>query len=120
MRSTKQYGFPKRIHIKSRKEFAKVKYKGKYNKSDSFLLSVYTEERQQITKFGINLKKGFKSAVERNRVKRVIREVLRRNKKDFPEGSMVLTIAEPKAARLKNSEIRAELISLIELTHRDD
>ncbi|MBD3233714.1 MAG: ribonuclease P protein component [candidate division Zixibacteria bacterium] len=120
MRNTKQYGFPKRIHIKSRKEFAKVRYKGEYKKSDSFLLSVYTEKRQQTTKFGINLRKGFKSAVERNRVKRVIREVLRHNKKTFPEGSLVLTIAKPNTAQLKNSEIRAELKSLFELTNRDD
>ncbi|GEM_PF-1653181 len=105
------FSFPREIRIKSRKEFETVRRKGVYYKSSDgdIGMAIVEGKGNGISKFGINTLKGFKSAVERNRAKRIIREYIRHNKTTFPKGSLVLLFASPKTAQLTNNEIRKQL-----------
>ncbi|PJA29284.1 MAG: ribonuclease P protein component [candidate division Zixibacteria bacterium CG_4_9_14_3_um_filter_46_8] len=109
----KEYGFPKAIRIKSYQDLVGARRFGQHHEADNMTLSVNSRSENDLTKFGINLLRGFKTAVERNRVKRVIREFFRHKKSDFPTGSLVLATAAGNISRLSNSEIRCELESAL-------
>ena len=49
------------------------------------------------------------NAAQRNRVKRLVREVFRRNRHMFPEGCDVVVIAKSGAPALGYEDVRAEL-----------
>ena len=53
-------------------------------------------------------RKAAKSAVERNRIKRVIREGFRQRREDLPAVDIVV-MARPEAARTENGQIAASL-----------
>jgi len=59
-------------------------------------------------RLGITVTKRVKNAVHRNRIKRLVREVFRRNRQLFPEGSDVVVIARPGAEKLDYGRVREE------------
>jgi ribonuclease P protein component len=63
-------------------------------------------------KIGIVATRKAGPATERNRVKRLIREYFRRNKGDFPQGSVVFVVGNAAAVR-DNEELREELSAVV-------
>ena len=109
MSGTKEYGFPRAMTIKSCQEITRVKTKGRFFRSVNLSLCVHGEREAGATKFAVLLSRGFRTAVARNRVKRVIREYLRHHKSTFPVGSMALVFAPGRIGLSANAEIRQEL-----------
>ena len=60
-------------------------------------------------------KKVSKSAVERNKLKRRLREIYRRNRLVLPENISVIIRSMPKAAGADFNEIKREVLSLFSL-----
>lgn len=89
--------FPKCERIRKRTEYLSVQGRGRKVHSDSFLLFVLAGER---TRFGITVSKKVGNAVDRNRVKRLVREVVRRHKAWFPTETELVFVAKQKAAAL--------------------
>jgi ribonuclease P protein component len=63
-------------------------------------------------RLGITASRRVGPAVERNRVKRRIRECFRRNRAAFPAESDVVVIAREESPRLSGSEVQREILEL--------
>jgi len=57
-------------------------------------------------------KKVSKKAVQRNRIKRVLREVMRLNLEQQRKGKY-LVVVKPQAAKMKNPELRQEMNKIL-------
>jgi ribonuclease P protein component len=107
----KKEGFPKSLRIKNKKEWDEVIKKGERSFSHNLLLlRLKTAEKEN--KFGVALSSGLKGAVKRNRIKRVLREILRRNKDRFLPGEKVILIYRSKVTEISYHEILNEFSRL--------
>lgn len=71
-------------------------------------------DEADLARIGLTISKRVsKSAVERNRLRRQMRETFRRLRPNLPPADYVLT-AKPEAAKADNAQLRAELLSLFE------
>ena len=109
----KKEGFPESIRIKKKKEWEKVVKKGERLSSRNLsVLRLKTEEKK--TKFGIGIRSGIKGAVKRNRIKRLLREIVRKNKEKFSPGEKVILIYRSKEVGISYQELLNEFLKLVE------
>lgn len=88
--------FPKRSRLLRRPEYLRVQRGGRKLHTRSLLILVKPNKLGR-TRLGIAVSKKFGDSVQRNRAKRVVREVFRRNRRLFP-GSVDLVVI-PKRTR---------------------
>lgn len=93
--------------LKRRADFRRVQSSRKRAHTKHYLLVVAPKAGPQ-GRFGVTVTKKIGNAVARNRVKRVMREVFRRNRDLFPAADVVV-IAKRGAPRLGYHEALAEL-----------
>ncbi len=112
----KKEGLSKKERIRKNKEFAKVFKEGKKLWINSILLIIYAPNDLGYRRLGIVVSKKIKKATQRNKVKRWIRELFRRNKDWFPESCDVIIIPHPNLINLSYKEllekVKRELLSL--------
>jgi len=65
------------------------------------------------SRFGISVKKALGGAVVRNRIKRRIREILRRNRTEIPTGWDIVIHPRATVARAAFAPLEAELVRLL-------
>ncbi len=63
-------------------------------------------------RFGLTVTKKVGNAVQRNRVKRLLREALRHHRKAFPTGRDVVWVAKRNAARVSQAQVMQEVASM--------
>jgi len=105
--------FPKGIRVKKESEFKRIIENGAKNRGENlivFRLQVVDIEGQ---KFGIKIARGMKKAVTRNKIKRVIREVLRKSKDKFSKNEGVVVVCKSTAGEVNPGKLKEELESLI-------
>jgi ribonuclease P protein component len=85
----KKEGFPKEIRIKKRSELEEIFKKGKKNIGKNLIL-YRLDSNEKPQKFGVIVNRDVKGAVKRNRIKRILREIIRKNKDKFKENERVL------------------------------
>ena len=66
-----------------------------------------------MSRFGISVKKALGGAVVRNRIRRRIREILRRNRTEIPTGWDIVIHPRSAVAQAEFSSIEAELVRLL-------
>ena len=74
---------------------------------------VYRLQGTQGQRFGIRIGRGTRSAVVRNKLKRTIREFLRKNKDSFARDESVVVVCKAPAGAVNAERLREELASLI-------
>ncbi|KPK14239.1 MAG: hypothetical protein AMJ62_13595 [Myxococcales bacterium SG8_38] len=94
--------------LKKRFEFRQVQLNGRRIHTPHFLIVVLPNASSH-TRLGITVTKKVGTAVQRNRIKRVVREVFRRNRPLFPSGHDVVLIAKRGAADLDYDSLLGEL-----------
>lgn len=67
---------------------------------------------QSWTRIGLTVSRKVGNAVIRNRVKRRLREIFRRNKSAFPKGTDLVIIARQNAAEATWEELQKEVLAL--------
>ena len=92
-RSDKPQRFRRGDRLKKRYEFRQAQLSGRRIHTSHFLIVVQPNALQH-TRLGITVTKKVGSAVQRNRIKRVVREVFRRNRGLFPPNHDVVLIAK--------------------------
>jgi len=65
------------------------------------------------SRFGISVKKALGGAVVRNRIRRRIREILRRNRTEIPTGWDIVIHPRPSVAEAPFAPLAAELVRLL-------
>ncbi|OQY09352.1 MAG: ribonuclease P protein component [Marinitoga sp. 4572_148] len=86
-----------RIHLKN--DFDKVFSCGKRHVNDYFVV-VYTENNLGYSRIGITIKRKFGKAHKRNKLKRYIREIYRRNKSLFPQDYDIVFLPRKKLSKI--------------------
>lgn len=105
--------------LKRRADFERVQSKGRKVHSARFLFLVLPREDPAArSRLGLTVTRKVANAVGRNRIKRVLREVFRKNRAFFPSGCDVVVIAKDRAPGLGYEDTRAEVEQSSAALHR--
>ena len=99
------------IRLKSPADFKRVYHRGKIVERTAFLFHLLASEHGP--RIGITIPRRWGNAVERNRMKRHLREAFRRNKELFA-GIDVVVQPKETGKRLSAVEIERALLGIIE------
>ncbi|MBW8358892.1 MAG: ribonuclease P protein component [Weeksellaceae bacterium] len=81
-----KFNYPRQEKLKSKKELAELFDKGKWKTNGSLRIVCHSSAEITHQKIGVSVsKRNFKKAVDRNRIKRLLREVYRLNKDVYTE-----------------------------------
>jgi ribonuclease P protein component len=105
-------GFPKVLRISRRSDFVSLRRTGKKVPGAGLLLVIGPGDKGR-PKLGIVVPKRVGSAVERNRLKRRIREIFRLNLTRFPASRNVLVVCREGAAAMPYGDLEAEIFRLL-------
>ncbi|HYL10020.1 MAG TPA: ribonuclease P protein component [Candidatus Acidoferrales bacterium] len=94
-------------------EFTAV-YRGGRRRASAQLTAFVRANGLGHSRVGISVKKALGGAVVRNRIKRRIREILRRNFSEIPSGWDIVIHPRSSAARAEFSALTAELLRLVQ------
>jgi ribonuclease P protein component len=108
--------------VRGRRQLAVLVRSGKRVNGNALILSFHQqpEHNQESTpprRVAIHLSKKIKGAVVRNRLKRQLREIFRRNKNWFSPGFDYLIQARPSAVQLTFEQLKNELQHLARATN---
>ena len=100
------FEFPRSVRLLSPGDFSQVFNNTEFKASNRYLLVLATPSKSGDSRLGFVIaKKHVKHAVQRNRVKRIIRESFRLNQHQMANNDFVI-LARPGISDLENSEIR--------------
>lgn len=98
-------GLPRPLRLARPEAFARVRAQGRTFRSRHFLLSL-APNGLPLNRFGLVTGKKLGGAVVRNRVRRLLREVLRLSQDRLRSGWDVVLVAHPAAVGLSVTEIQ--------------
>ncbi|OEU77698.1 MAG: ribonuclease P protein component [Desulfuromonadales bacterium C00003107] len=107
------YSFPKACHLRKSSDFQRVRQGGKRWHSSNFII-VVLHRSNSLTRLGLTVSRKVGGAVQRNRVKRLLREFFRNHINRLPIGVDISIIAKIGAADINYSLICEELRFLVE------
>ncbi|MBN1902174.1 ribonuclease P protein component [Candidatus Sumerlaeota bacterium] len=106
------YPFPKSYRLIRSAEFRKVYNEGKTVRSKAFQLFYLMGEENKPARLGITVTRSYGKAVQRNRVKRLIREAFRRAHSCLKFGYQMVINVRSQAEGLTQKEVSSELENL--------
>ena len=86
--------------------------------STRHLTLIVLPSRGQERRLGVSAGRRLGGAVQRNRVKRLAREVFRRNRELFPSACDTVILARPGSERLDYASVRVEIAGVAHLLAR--
>lgn len=89
-------------------------YRGGQRRSSPQFAIFYRANSLSRSRFGISVKKALGSAVVRNRIRRRIREILRRNRSEYPTGWDIVFHPRRSVAEAPFTPLEAELRNLVQ------
>ena len=95
-----------------RAEYEAVYREGQRRSGQQFTV-FYRANGLERSRFGISVKKAFGNAVVRNRIRRRVREILRRNRSEISSGWDIVIHPRSSVARAKFAWLEAELVRLL-------
>lgn len=105
-------GLPARKRLHLRREFERVFARGKRFASEKCVL-YYLETTESCTRYGIVVGKRNGNAVTRNRLKRRVREVLRKVDGRLPEGLHVIVAPRRFPPRMTYTEVEEHVLKVL-------
>jgi ribonuclease P protein component len=100
--------FGKHVRICKRRDYLTVYQQGVRSYSENFTI-IACKNQMGISRLGITVSKKVGNAVQRNRIKRLIREYFRLNRSRLSTPRDIVIIAKKDASLLKYQEICSEL-----------
>ena len=114
MSSAEQLRFPARRRLKLAREFDRVRSEGKVVRSSLLMLGVLRVEKEARFRVGLVTSRRIGGAVRRNRVRRRLREIVRRQQHEIVSGIWLVVIARPGAAAANSETLEMEWVRLAE------
>jgi ribonuclease P protein component len=102
--------------LRTREDFAHVSAQGR-TRADRLLVMRYVPNGQVHDRFGISISRRLGGAVARNRLRRRLREILRRDDHDSRRGWDILIVARPGAISASFDELRMAAERLLLAVH---
>lgn len=99
--------------LQRNRDFRIVFHRGQSVANRFFVLYVSKKEQALVTRIGFSVSKKVGNAVVRNRVKRLLREVMRKQLSRFGTGHDVVVIARKEASGLSYEEVDRQLMQLL-------
>jgi ribonuclease P protein component len=106
--------FSKVKRLTKPEEFKAVKFQGKAFGGRLLVLGVRVEKEEKAFRAGFVTSKRLGGAVVRNRVRRRLRDMVRRGQSRFRPGFWLVVVARPAAARASYQELKDEWLRLAE------
>ena len=108
----KRFTFPKSRRLTQSAEFAQVKKNGRVYRGRSVLLSILRANDATRFRAGFITSRALGSAVARNRVRRRLREIVRKHQREIVDGTWIVTIARAQAVGATYQELEVEWLRL--------
>ena len=108
----KQFTFSKGRRLTKSAEFAQVKQNGRAEHGCLLLLGVLAVNNADPFRAGFVTSRAVGSAVTRNRVRRRLREIVRRHQHEILDGRWIVTIARPSAGKASYEQLEGEWLRL--------
>ncbi|MBF0614852.1 MAG: ribonuclease P protein component [Magnetococcales bacterium] len=106
------FRFPKSARLRNAREFQLVSSRGRRGSSAFFVVLTF-QTAQSAVRLGVTVSKKVGNAVQRNRVKRVIRETFRVHQGRLTPGLDCVVIAKPLAGQTVNEALSCNLRDLL-------
>jgi ribonuclease P protein component len=100
--------FGKEEHVRKRQDYARIYAQGVRRYSERFTI-IMCRNQTGIRRLGMTVSKKVGNAVQRNRVKRLLREFFRLNKSRLPASQDIVIIAKRGILPLTYSDVCREL-----------
>ena len=114
------HGFPARLRLKQRREFLRVQRGGRKHQLRHFIVFAApcvpareSSSEPSPTRLGITVTRKVGNAVQRNRIKRLVREVFRQNRERLPSGIDLVFVAKQGAAEADFAGVLADFEALL-------
>ena len=109
---TRHLTFSKAKRLTNTAEFARVREEGEVFRGDLLTIGVTTDAKTAGFRAGFITSRRIGNAVQRNRVRRRLREIVRKWQRDFRGQIWFVTIARPAAARATYRALEDEWLRL--------
>ena len=106
--------FSKAKRLTRTEEFTAVKFQGKTYRGPLLVLGVLVRKEEKAFRAGFITTKRLGGAVVRNRVRRRLRDVVRKEQARLRAGFWIVLVARPHAARAGYQELKDEWLRLAE------
>ncbi len=107
-----RFRFPASRRLKETREFARVRTEGRTTRGAMMLLGALEVEEASGFRVGLVTSKRVGGAVLRNRLRRRLREIVRRHQRDLRANVWLVVVTRPAAARATSAELEAEWLKL--------
>jgi ribonuclease P protein component len=104
--------FPKSRRLTQSAEFEQVKKKGRVYRGQLVVLSIVPANDATLFRAGFVTSRALGRAVVRNRVRRRLREIVRKHQGEIVDGNWIVTIARAPAARASYEQLEVEWLRL--------
>lgn len=98
--------------VRAREDFARISARGR-SRSDRALTVRFVPNGRDHDRFGISTGRRLGGAVQRNRVRRRVKEILRRSPNSTGHGWDILIVARPPAVEASYDELQTTLERLL-------
>jgi len=105
----RRFGLARELRIRRRNEFVALQRAGGGRHTEHFVVLVTARGDRGPSRIGVTVTKRIGNAVERNRVKRRVREFFRQNRERLPGERDFVFIAKSGAERLSYADVAREL-----------
>ncbi|MBA3650289.1 MAG: ribonuclease P protein component [Chthoniobacterales bacterium] len=100
--------FPSARRLKRSRDFARVRLEGKAVRGGLLMLGILRLEEETAFRVGFVTSRRVGCAVVRNRVRRRLREIVRRHQCELAPGLWLVVIARPAAAAATSAQLEEE------------
>jgi len=104
--------YPKRQRLTRESEFRQVRERGRLARGDLFSLALLNDESAAPVRAGIITPRKVGRPVVRNRVRRRLREIVRRHQHEVAAGTWMVIIARPSATIASYQRLEQEWLRL--------
>lgn len=107
-----RFRFPAARRLKLSREFARVRTKRRTVRGGLLLVGVLEVEEEAAFRVGLVTSRRVGGAVVRNRIRRRLREIVRRHQHELRAGFWMVIVARPAAAQASSAALGAEWLKL--------